>query len=66
LAQRSARREARSRAEADAGHRKRALLPFPDWETKRAFSTQSPILLPYIKQTARLAAGLFAFSDLQT
>jgi hypothetical protein len=53
-------------AETDAGHRKRALLPFPDWEAKRAFSTQSPILLPYIKQTARLAAGLFAFSDLQT
>ncbi len=30
LAQRSARREARSRAEADAGHRKRALLPLPE------------------------------------
>ena len=29
MAQRSARREARSRAEADAGHRKRALLPLP-------------------------------------
>ena len=30
MAQRSARREARSRAEADAGHRKRALLPLPE------------------------------------
>ena len=31
-------REARSRAEADAGHRKRALLPLPARETKRAFA----------------------------
>ena len=38
MAQRSARREARSRAEADAGHRKRALLPLPARETKRAFA----------------------------
>ena len=38
MAQRSARREARPRAEADAGHRKRALLPLPARETKRAFA----------------------------
>ena len=31
-------REARSRAEADAGHRKRALLPLPARETQRAFA----------------------------
>ena len=31
-------REARSRAEADAGHRKRALLLLPARETKRAFA----------------------------
>ena len=38
MAQRSARREARPRAEADAGHRKRALLPLPARETQRAFA----------------------------
>ena len=38
MAQRSARREARSRAEADAGHRKRALLLLPARETQRAFA----------------------------
>ena len=38
MAQRSARREARSRAEADAGHRKRALLPLPAREPQRAFA----------------------------
>ena len=38
MAQRSARREARPRAEADAGHRKRALLPLPARKTKRAFA----------------------------
>ena len=31
-------REARPRAEADAGHRKRALLPLPARETQRAFA----------------------------
>ena len=38
MAQRSARREARPRAEADAGHRKRALLPLPARKTQRAFA----------------------------
>ena len=33
LAQRSARRETRPRAEADAGHRKRALTPLPETES---------------------------------
>ena len=36
LAQRSARRKARPRAEADAGHRKRALNPLPETESVRA------------------------------
>ena len=36
LAQRSARRKARPRAEADAGHRKRALMPLPGTESVRA------------------------------
>ena len=38
MAQRSARREARPRAEADAGHRKRALLPLPGRKAYRACS----------------------------
>ena len=36
LAQRSARRECRPRHEADAGHRKRALMPLPELESVRA------------------------------
>ena len=58
-------REARSRAEADAGHRKRALLPLPARETKRAFAilyyasqdkrfVQREAHLPVIGNAARL------------
>ncbi len=59
-----ARREARPRAEADAGHRKRALLPLPARETKRAFAisqgkrfVQREPHLPAIGNAARLHAN---------
>ncbi len=61
MAQRSARREARSRAEADAGHRKRALLPFPDRETKRAFAISHG--KRFAQRSARREARLRAEAD---
>ena len=57
-------REARPRAEADAGHRKRALLPLPARETERAFAisqdkrfVQREAHLPAIGNAARLHAN---------
>ena len=55
MAPRSARREARSRAEADAGHRKRALLPLPE---QRAYE-----LTVFVQWSARREARSRAEAD---